>query len=82
MKYESAILVKVDKTTKERMKHAKINWSAAIRNFINEEISRKANLAKAIAQTYKLLATQKKSKHDTTSIIRYWRDKRYGTGSR
>jgi hypothetical protein len=83
MRYEETVLVKVDKETKNKMKKIKTNWSEAIRAAIAEEISRQKNLAKAIAQTYEILGSQKKKRSDeSTKIVRYWRDRRYGTASR
>jgi post-segregation antitoxin (ccd killing protein) len=41
MTYEEAILVKIDKDTKRRMKSVKVNWSERIREFIQKEISTK-----------------------------------------
>jgi antitoxin component of RelBE/YafQ-DinJ toxin-antitoxin module len=78
MAYEESILIKVDKTTKEQMKTVNRNWSKAIRMFINEELRHKKNIAKAVAQTYRILEGQKKSKYDSTSVIRKLRDERYG----
>ena len=81
MKYESAILVKVDKVTKEKMRRVKINWSKTIRALIEDEINHQRNLAKAVMMTTKLFRKAKKSKFDSTAVIRYWRDKRYGPDS-
>lgn len=75
------ILVKVDKATKVSMKKANINWSAEIREFIKEKINEQKNLALAVALTDKIFNSQKKSKGDSTSIIRKFRDERYGAGS-
>ncbi len=81
MREEGQILIKVDKSTKQEMKRLRLNWSAEIRKFINERLREKKNLALAVALTYKILEGQKKSKHDTTAVIREWRDKRYGPNS-
>ena len=73
---EGGVFIKVDKQTKYRMKEEHINWSSAIRSFINEELDRKKNIALAVAQTYRMLEGQKTTS-GSTSTIREWRDKRY-----
>ncbi len=78
MKKTAAVLVKIDKITKEKMKELKINWSEEIRNFIDEKINSKITLALAVALTHKILDSQKKHNTDTTLIIRKFRDVRYG----
>ena len=81
MQHEEAILVKVDKPTKEKMKKLNINWSKAIRGFISEELNRKRNLAKAVALTDKLFRKAKKKGFDSTAFIRKMRSERYGPDS-
>jgi hypothetical protein len=79
MTYEEAILVKIDKDTKRRMKSVKVNWSERIREFIQKEISTKRNIAKAEKLRAKLFRSVEGI--ESTEIIRKMRDSRYGPGS-
>ncbi|MGD0728464.1 MAG: hypothetical protein ABR981_00090 [Candidatus Micrarchaeaceae archaeon] len=79
MVYEEAILVKIDKNTKRRMRNVKVNWSEAIREFIQKEISNKRNIAKAEKLRAKLFRSAKGT--ESTEIIRKMRDSRYGPNS-
>ncbi len=81
MKYEDTILVKIDKETKSKMKKINLNWSKVIRAAISEEVNSQRNIAKAVALTAKVFARHQKSKSDSTAVIRYWRDHRYGPNS-
>ena len=78
MRNEEAVLIKVDKETKEKMKELKINWSAELRKYIAERIRRKRNVALAVALNDRILNGQKVHKTDTTAIIRKFRNARYG----
>ncbi len=84
MASQAAILVKVDKEMKMRMKDVKINWSAEIRRFIETRISenKERRLAEAVMLTDRIYYSRKKSRHDSAEIIRKFRDERYGQGSR
>lgn len=82
MKYDSTLLIKVDKETKGKMSKVKVNWSEIIREAIKSELAHQRNLAKAVALTAKVFARHQKSKSDSTSVIRYWREHRYGPNSR
>lgn len=79
MAYEEAILVKIDKDTKKRMKSVKVNWSEAIREFIQKEISNKRNIAKAERLRARLFRSVGGT--ESTAIIRKMRDSRYGPSS-
>ncbi len=79
MPYEEAILVKVDRVTKRKMKLAEENWSELIRMFIQRELDKKRNIAKAERLRAKLFRTVKGK--DSTAIIREMRDSRYGPAS-
>ena len=80
MEYTEAILVKVDKLTKKRMKDKRINWSAEIRKFISDrlKLSSTKNLAKAVAISDRLYRKAKAKNYDSTAVIRKFRDERYG----
>ncbi len=79
MAYEDAILVKIDKDTKRRMKNVNVNWSERIREFIKKEISNRRNVAKAERLRADLFRSV--SGVESTEIIRKMRDSRYGPGS-
>lgn len=79
MTLEETILIKIDKTTKRKMRSAEENWSELIRAFIHRELNRRRNIAKAERLRAKLFKKAKGS--DSTAIIREWRDKRYGPNS-
>ena len=81
MQYEDTVLVKVDRETKDRMKKINTNWSEIIRAAIAEEVNRQKNLAKAVAIMDRIFARHRRSKEDSTKVIRYWRDHRYGPSS-
>ncbi len=79
MSYEDAILVKIDKMTKRKMKYTKENWSELIRNFIQKELNKKNNVAKAEKLRLKLFRRVKG--RNGTYILRKMRDSRYGKSS-
>jgi hypothetical protein len=79
MVYEEAFLIKIDKNTKRRMKDVKINWSELIREFIQKEIEKKRNIARAERLRAKLFREVKGV--DSTEVIRKMRDSRYGPSS-
>ena len=79
MPYEEAILIKIDKTTKRKMRSAEENWSELIRMFIQKELNKKRNIARAERLRAKLFRSVKGI--DSTAIIREMRDSRYGPDS-
>ncbi len=79
MPYEETLLIKLDKTTKQRMKSADENWSALIRGFIQRELNRKKNIAKAERLRARLFRSVRGK--GSTAIIREMRESRYGAGS-
>lgn len=83
MPVDSAILVKVDTTTKDRMKKANINWSAEIRSFIKSRLEAEANknIALAVALTDKLFRKARTKNYNSTAVIRKFRDERHGPNS-
>ena len=78
----TAMLIKLDRYTKERMNKIHINWSNEIRNFIKKRINEEKNPTLAVILADKVFNSQKRKDTDTTSIIRKFRDARYGTHSR
>jgi hydroxymethylpyrimidine/phosphomethylpyrimidine kinase len=81
MSFKNAILVKIDEDTKRKMKKVGINWSAEIREFINERLTKKNNVALAVALTDRVFKNSKKNQFDSTEFIRKMRDTRYGKNS-
>lgn len=81
MDYEEDILIKLSLSIKREMRKADSSKSKAIRIGITEELSSKKKMAKAVVTTCRMLAGQQKSKHDSTSVIKEWRNKRYGSDS-
>ncbi|MGC8537551.1 MAG: hypothetical protein ACP5MZ_01020 [Candidatus Micrarchaeia archaeon] len=79
---ETAMLIKLDRHTKERMREIHVNWSNEIRNFIKERISDEKNPTLAVMLADKVFNSQKRKNTDTTSIIRKFRDTRYGAHNR
>ncbi|MDE1865816.1 MAG: hypothetical protein KGH94_04240 [Candidatus Micrarchaeota archaeon] len=79
MAYEEAILIKIDKTTKKKMSSTQDNWSELIRTFIQKELNKKRNVAKAERLRAKLFRRVKGP--DSTAVIREMRDSRYGPNS-
>ena len=72
------ISVRIDDELKQKMdKYKYINWSEIIRTEIKKIVEKleSRNLAEALLLNEKL---RRKSKVDTTEIIRKWRDGRYG----
>jgi len=77
------ISVRIDDELKKEMDRLKhINWNEIIRQAIirtiNEEKGR--NLAKAVLLNEKVRKEAPKG-WDTTEILRYWREHRFGKGS-
>ncbi len=79
MTYDTTILVKLDKRTKERMLRMNINWSEAIRVFIKGKMQREARIQNA--ERLRKLVFKKYAGPESTEIIRKSRDERYGAGS-
>lgn len=79
MPYEETILIKIDSTTKRKMRYIEANWSELIRGFIQKELNKKRNIAKAERLRAKLF----RSVHgpESTAVIRKMRDSRYGPSS-
>ena len=72
------VVVKVNEETKDKMKRLKINWSEAIRRFINHEIEKQKNTALALSIMHRLSSEIKLEKDgDTTTIIRKFRNDRH-----
>lgn len=72
------ISVRIDDDLKKKMdKYKYINWSEIIRTEIKKIVEKleSRNLAEALLLNEML---RRKSKVDTTEIIRNWRDSRYG----
>ena len=79
MTYEETILIKLDKDTKRKMKEIDANWSELIREFIQNELNRKRNTARAEKLRARLF--RHVSGMNSTQIIRKFRDERYGPNS-
>ncbi len=75
MRYEQEVLVKVDADLKRKMKRMNVNWSALIRGFISERISKERNTLEA--EVLRMRLFRKASGLDSTDIIRQARDARY-----
>jgi predicted transcriptional regulator len=74
----AVISVRIDDSLKKRMdRYRHINWSEVIRAELNKIVERleSRNVAEALLINEKV---RKKSVRDTTSIIREWRENRYG----
>lgn len=76
--------IRLDDETREAMKHLRdVNWSEILRQRIREVLERRRRENKVKA----LLAMQELSRrppegYDSTRVIRFWRDHRYGPGRR
>ncbi len=79
MTYEETMLIKLDRKTKNRMKRLKINWSEAMREFINRELDREARFEEA--ERIRKSLFKKRPGLDSTEIIRRMRDARHGADS-
>ena len=79
MVYRETILIKLDSNTKKKMKSVKTNWSELIREFIQRELEKKRNIAKAEKLRAKLF--RKSRGIDSTEVIRRMRETRYGPNS-
>lgn len=75
MRYEQEVLVKVDADLKRKMKRMNVNWSALIRGFISERISKERNTLEA--EVLRMRLFRKASGLDSADIIRQARDARY-----
>jgi len=77
------VSVRISEETKRRMEKLRhINWSEVIRKAILKVIEEEEdrNLARAVLITEKVRKKAPKG-WDSSQIIRYWRDSRYGEGS-
>jgi len=85
MKYDTTLLIKIDRKTKQKMQSAKLNWSEAIREFIQDRLDRRSRLAEATASMNRLRRISetktKGKKFDSTAFIRKMRNSRYGPNS-
>jgi antibiotic biosynthesis monooxygenase (ABM) superfamily enzyme len=79
MAYDETMLIKLDRRTKEKMRRMKINWSEAVREFINRELDREARFDEA--ERLRKSIFKKYPGPESTDIIRKARDARHGTGS-
>ncbi|MCL4379231.1 MAG: hypothetical protein M1160_00120 [Candidatus Marsarchaeota archaeon] len=79
MPYEETMLIKLDKKTKYRMRRLKINWSEAVRGFINRELDREARFDEA--ERLRKSIFKRYPGPESTEIIRKARDARHGAGS-
>ena len=83
----STVSVRVPDELKQRMEeHDEINWSAIIRNHIEEELAEmeSRNIARAVATSERLsqeIDADEVREKNTAAIIRRFRDTRYGNGS-
>jgi len=76
----TSISVRIPDEIKKKMKNLNhINWSDEIRAVILKIIDREENIniAKALLSNEEL-RKEAPSKWDSTDLIRYWRDNRYG----
>jgi len=81
--YVTSISVRVPEEIKEKMQELKhINWSERIRELILKIIEQEENknLAKALLMNEELVKEAPEG-WDSTELIRYWRDNRYGNNS-
>ena len=83
----ATVSVRVPDELKERMDdHPEINWSAVIRQHIVDELETQANrdLAKAVLASERVsqsVSREAVADLDTSTVIREWRDRRYGKES-
>lgn len=81
------ISIRVDETLKQQMdRHPEINWSAEIRQHIDSVLGEKKEreVAKAVLVSERLsqsVDADALENHDSTALIRDWREKRYGPDS-
>ena len=75
------ITVRVDPETRDSMRRVKgVNWSEVVRQAIREEAERRMseNRIRALL-TFQELSRKPPKGFDSTTVIRYWRDRRYGS---
>ncbi len=76
----SVMTIRLDEETREAMKRVRgINWSEVLRRRIREVVQQdlRENKVKALLMSQGL--SRKPSKgYDSTKVIRFWRDGRYG----
>lgn len=83
----ATVSVRVPDEIKERMEeHDEINWSAIIRENIEEEIERldARSIGHAVATSERLshsIDAEEVAEKNSAEIIREWREKRYGRES-
>ncbi len=76
----SIITVRVDDETKKKMSQMHhVNWSSVLREAIDKKIREESNrdLARAVILTDKV-RKKAPSGWNSTEVIRYWREHRYG----
>ena len=78
MVYEETVLIKLDSDTKRRMRSLNANWSELIREFIQSELDKKRNIARAERLRTKLF--RRKKGVDSTALIRRMRGNQIWTG--
>lgn len=74
------ITVRIDDETRQAMRRVKgVNWSEVARRAIREAAERKLreNKVKALL-TFEELSRKPPKGFDSTKVIRYWRERRYG----
>ena len=78
----AVVSVRVDPETKKKMEAYKhINWSEVIREAIRERLrAEERNLARAVIINEKLRKKAPKG-WNSTEVIRFWREHRYGETS-
>ncbi len=74
------ITIRVDEDTRNAMLRVRgVNWSEVVREAIRERTSRelRENKVRALL-TFEELSRKPGKGFDSTRVIRYWRDRRYG----
>lgn len=80
------VSIRVDEDLKRRMdRHREINWSAELRQHIDSVLTEKneRDLARAVLISERLshaVDPEEVQDHDSTEMIREWRESRYGPG--
>lgn len=83
----ATVSIRVPEDVKERMKaYEGINWSAILRDEIEEHLSRleSRNMAHAVATSERLsqqIDADEVADRNTAEVVRRWRDDRYGEES-
>ncbi len=78
----AVISVRIDDELKKRMERFPyVNWSEIVRQELEKVVERleRRNLAEALLLNEKI---KKRSDGDSAELIRKWRDRRHGEGSR